>query len=71
MEFYEPVFQQAVRWKNWKAVRTGQKGELELYDLGEDIAEQNDLSRENPAIVIAIEKYLEEARVDSEHWIAE
>ena len=54
-----------------QAVRTGQKGKLELYDLGEDIAEQNDLSRENPSIVIAIEKYLEEARVDSEHWIAE
>jgi len=70
-EFYEPVFQQAVRWKNWKAVRTGLKGELELYDLGEDIAEQKNLSRENPAVVIAIEKYLVAARVDSEHWIAE
>jgi arylsulfatase A-like enzyme len=70
-EFYEPVFQQAVRWKNWKAVRTGLKGEIELYDLNADIAEQNDVSRENPAVVIAIEKYLVNARVDSEHWIAE
>jgi len=70
-EFYEPVFQEAVRWKNWKAIRTGMKGVLELYDLDADIAEQNDVSRENPAVVIAIEKYLEAARVDSEHWIAE
>jgi arylsulfatase A-like enzyme len=70
-EFYEPVFQQAVRWKNWKAVRRGLEGDMELYDLNRDIAEQNNLSNENPAVVIAIEKYLEEARVDSEHWIAE
>lgn len=41
------------------------------YDLGKDIAEENDISKENSAIVIAIEKYLGNARVDSEHWIAE
>lgn len=70
-EFYEPVFQQAVRWKNWKAVRTGLGGDLELYNLDVDIAEAHDISRENPAVVMEIEKYLEEARVDSENWIAE
>ena len=70
-EFYEPVFQQAVRWKNWKAVRTGLKGELELYNLDTDLAEQQNVGQDNPAIVEIIEKYLEDARVDSEHWIAE
>jgi hypothetical protein len=31
----------------------------------------DDLRKENPPIIIEIEKYLEEARVDSEYWIAE
>jgi arylsulfatase A-like enzyme len=70
-EFYESKFRQAVRWKNWKAIRTGLTGELELYDLNTDLAEQNDISRENPSIVLAIEQYLEGARVDSPNWIAE
>ncbi|KPL14912.1 MAG: hypothetical protein AMS26_09135, partial [Bacteroides sp. SM23_62] len=70
-EFYEQSFRQAVRWKKWKALRTGLKGELELYDLSTDLTEENDVSRENTEVVMAIEKYLEEARVDSEHWIAE
>jgi arylsulfatase A-like enzyme len=70
-EFYESKFRQAVRWKNWKAIRTGLKGELALYNLDRDLAEKVDLSEENPAVVLAIEKYLESARVDSPNWIAE
>jgi len=67
-EFYEPVFQQAVRWKNWKAVRTGLAGDMELYNLDADMAEKKDVSHENPAVVMAITKYLAEARVDSPYW---
>jgi arylsulfatase A-like enzyme len=70
-EFYEQAFRQAVRWKNWKAMRTGLKGELELYDLSKDIAEQNDISKENPSIILSIEEYLKDARVNSPNWIAE
>ena len=70
-EFYESKFRQAVRWKDWKAIRTGLEGELELYDLSTDLAEKNDISKENPSIVLAIEKYLEDARVDSPNWRAE
>jgi arylsulfatase A-like enzyme len=70
-EFYERVFRQAVLWKNWKAIRTGLKGELELYDLDTDLAEEKNISKENPSVVMAIEKYLESARVDSPNWIAE
>ena len=43
-EFYERKFKQAVLWKNWKAIRTGLKGELELYDLDTDLAEEKKTS---------------------------
>ena len=69
-EFHEGGFYQAVRWKNWKAVREGLDGKLELYDLSGDVSEENDVSRENPEIVKKIEDYLEGARSKSKYWKA-
>ena len=67
-EFHEKAFFQAVRWKNWKGVRTGLEGELELYNLSSDLSEQSDISADNPDIVAKIEDYLETARTESEFW---
>ncbi|MEX0641403.1 MAG: sulfatase-like hydrolase/transferase, partial [Pirellulales bacterium] len=61
-------FQQAARWRNWKAVRNGLNGPLELYDLAKDASEARDVSTQNPEVVRQIEDYLRTARVDSEEW---
>jgi arylsulfatase A-like enzyme len=67
-EFHEGGFFQAVRWHNWKAVREGIDGKLELYNLANDEAEQNDISAENPEIIEKIERYLQTARTESAYW---
>jgi arylsulfatase A-like enzyme len=69
-EFHEKGFDQAVRWKNWKAVRQGLNDQLELYNLAEDPAETNDVSRKNKKVVKTIESYLAEARSPSIYWPA-
>ena len=67
-EFHEGGFFQAVRWKNWKAIREGIEGKLKLYDLAVDLGEKNDVSSENPGIVGKIEEYLSTARTASDYW---
>lgn len=54
-EIYEPYFQQAVRWGDWKGYRLGTKAPLELYDLKADPAEKQDLASVHPEIVRKIE----------------
>jgi len=67
-EFPAGKFRQAVRWRNYKAVRTAPGKPLELYDLSRDIAEKNDIAAKNPDIIERIEKYLKTARTDSPNW---
>ena len=67
-EFYEGGFVQAVRFGNWKGVRKGIKGNLELYDLARDEKETADLSRKFPEVVKKIEEIMQREHVDSEHW---
>lgn len=43
-EFFERGFQQAVRWRNWKAVILKPGQELELYDLSNDIGETHNVA---------------------------
>ena len=70
-EFHEKGLSQAVRWKNWKAVRYGLEGKLELYDLAVDEQETTDVSDERPDIVKVIEDYLNTARTTSDYWPVE
>lgn len=42
---------QAIRWKNWKAVRPKVGGAVELYDLADDLGEKNDLASTKPDLV--------------------
>lgn len=64
-------FDQAVRWRNWKAVRLGKDTPLELYDLKDDPSETKDIAAANPSVIREIEEYLKTARTDSEEWPVE
>ena len=59
--------QQAVRMGKWKGIRKqildGNKT-IELYNLEEDLQEQNDIAANHPTIVAQIEKILIDARVE-------
>jgi arylsulfatase A-like enzyme len=67
-EFHEQGSKQAVRMGDWKAVRFGPRGELELYNLKEDIGEKNNLAGRYPDVVARIEEYLKTARTESQFW---
>jgi len=67
-EFFGRMFQQAVRWRNYKAVRQAPNKPLELYDLAGDVAEQHTIAAQRPDVVAAIEEYLTTARTDSLNW---
>jgi arylsulfatase A-like enzyme len=67
-EFYEGGFVQAVRFGNWKGVRKGIKGKLELYDLAADEKETTDISEKYPDVVKKIEEIMQREHVDSKDW---
>lgn len=67
-EFYEGGFAQAVRFGNWKGVRKGIKGKLELYDLTSDEKETTDISMKYPDVVKRIEEIMSREHVDSDNW---
>jgi arylsulfatase A-like enzyme len=67
-EFPAGKFQQAVRWRHYKAVRLAPGKPLELYNLAEDVAEKRNIAAEHPEVVAKIEEYLRTARTDSPNW---
>jgi len=67
-EFPAGKFQQAVRWRNYKAIRHAPDKPLELYDLSCDISEKNDIAEENPDVIARFQAYLKTARTDSPNW---
>jgi arylsulfatase A-like enzyme len=69
-EFHESGFKQAVRAGDWKAVRFGEDGPLELYNLKTDLGEKTDVADKNPDIVGKIEAYLKTARTADTNWPA-
>ncbi len=58
-EFHEQGGKMAVRIDNWKAVKLNinkiPQGEIELYDLSNDISETNNIASSNPEIVKKME----------------
>ncbi|MHC4744428.1 MAG: arylsulfatase [Planctomycetota bacterium] len=67
-EFFERGFKQAVRWRNYKAVRLGVGKPIELYNLKKDPAETTNIAEKTPKIVAKIENYLKTARTESKNW---
>ncbi|MDB6020729.1 MAG: N-acetylgalactosamine-6-sulfatase [Pedosphaera sp.] len=67
-EFHEGGFKQAVRMGDWKAVRFGVDGPLELYNLKTDLGEKTNVAEQNPGIVARIEEYLKTARTEDPAW---
>ena len=67
-EFHERGFQQAIRWKNWKAIKPGLDEPWQLYDVEEDISEKNNLADSNPDIVDHLANKAGESRVESVSW---
>jgi len=59
---------QAIRWKNWKAVRPKQGGPVELYDLTADLGETNDLAAKHPERVAAAIAMMNASRTASPDW---
>jgi uncharacterized sulfatase len=68
-EFYEQGSKQAVRWRNWKAVRTPMlTGKTELYNIEEDLGETADLAASHPEIVRRLEDMMDNAHVPDPNW---
>lgn len=55
---------QAVRHGDWKLLRHDKQKPWELYDLSDDIGEQNDLAAEHPEVVSELTEWIEANRVD-------
>ncbi|MEM9143601.1 MAG: sulfatase-like hydrolase/transferase, partial [Bacteroidota bacterium] len=68
-EFHEKGGRQAVRRGPWKAVKYNvlrdSAASIELYNLLEDLSEENDLATEYPEMVLEMEAILKEARTPS------
>ncbi|HWL17844.1 MAG TPA: arylsulfatase [Opitutus sp.] len=67
-EFHERGFDQASRRGNWKAVRHGTKGAIELYDLAADPSETRDVAAKHPDEVAWFTEFFRTARTDSAVW---
>ena len=59
---------QAVRWRNYKAVRPAPGKPLELYNLAKDLAETHNIADRRPRVIDRIETYLATARTESPNW---
>jgi arylsulfatase A-like enzyme len=69
-EIYEPYFQQAVRWGDWKGYRLGTEAPLELYNLQTDPTEAHDVAAAYPEIVKRIEAIMAAEHIPSPHFNA-
>lgn len=68
-EFYEKGFKQAVRFENWKGIRSDRDdATFELYDLKQDLGETHNVAAEHPEVVAQIAEMMTASHVPSPHW---
>ncbi|MAI30953.1 MAG: N-acetylgalactosamine-6-sulfatase [Rhodopirellula sp.] len=68
-EFYEQGSRQAVRFGDWKAIRQPMfSGTMALYDLKNDVSETRNLASENPDLVDAAARMMNEAHAPHPAW---
>ena len=68
-EFYEQGSRQAVRMGPWKGIRQPMfTGEIELYNVEDDLGEETNVAAEHPDVVEQIKAIMEEAHVESPLW---
>ena len=63
-----PDMKQAVRWKNWKAVRNSISQPVELYDLSRDAKETINRAANEPAIARRLTDMMQQAHTESTYW---
>lgn len=68
IETHEGGFKQSVRFGDWKAIRAGLAGAIELYNLADDPNETKDLSATKPNEVEQARKLLDTSRSPSPDW---
>jgi len=61
-------YDQAVRWKNWKAIRHGARGPIQLFDLDTDIGEEQNVATSHPTVVKHVAEIMETAPVPSARY---
>jgi arylsulfatase A-like enzyme len=71
-EFHENNGRQAVRWGKWKGVRLNvsqqKDAPIELYDLGKDPSEKNNIAAAHPDVVKKIAAILQQAHTPDKNW---
>lgn len=68
-EFFEGKFAQAVRYGKWKFIRYNENdATAELYDITQDIGEQNDLAADNPEVVKQMIALIDDVRTENPYW---
>lgn len=66
-EFHAQNHRQAVRKNQWKAIRQ-QNGHVMLFNLNDDLGENNDLALKNPNLVEELVGLMDEAHTPSQFW---
>lgn len=67
-EFHENNGRQAIRKGDWKAVKydVHNNGKIELYNLSDDISEQNNLADKYPELISEFDSLMKHSRTDSD-----
>ncbi|MEO5683176.1 MAG: arylsulfatase [Chitinophagaceae bacterium] len=71
-EFHENNGRQALRWKDWKAIKLNVNKDanapVELYNLRMDPAEQNNVAAKYPAIAKQLDGMIKQAHAGNKKW---
>ena len=72
-EFYERGGKKAARWGDWKAIQRGinkdPNAKILIYNLSEDVAEENNLAEDRPELVKRAKAIFSEAHTPSPNWV--